>query len=150
MRDLFKRQHWIYFCWNCRSGSRPMQSMQMHRSEKMTDAFIGQIFTANNNEKQHFLRKHKAYNAQNSTKLTFPRNEYETFPNLHLKDLFSQKLALALFHWHSRLWNIPRCFKIYYSVIFMFIFWNIVEFIFDFDVFSNVHVLNVFMRSNIM
>ena len=42
-----------------RAGSRPMESMQMHRSEKkITDAFIGQIFTANN-EKQHFLRKHK-------------------------------------------------------------------------------------------
>ena len=50
-----------------RAGSRPMQ---MHRSEKIADAFIGQIFTANN-KKQHFLRKHKAYNEQISTKLLF-------------------------------------------------------------------------------
>ena len=38
--------------------------------KKIADAFIGQIFTANN-EKQHYLRKHKAYNAQISTKLVF-------------------------------------------------------------------------------
>ena len=35
--------------------------------KKIADAFIGQIFTAND-KKQHFLRKHKAYNAQISTK----------------------------------------------------------------------------------
>ena len=38
--------------------------------KKISDAFIGQIFTANN-KKQHFLRKHKAYNEQISTKLLF-------------------------------------------------------------------------------
>ena len=37
--------------------------------------------------------------------------------NLHLKDLCSQKHALELLRWHSRLWYIPRCFKIYYSVM---------------------------------
>ena len=52
--------------------------MQMHWSEKIADAFIGQIFTANY-KKQHFLRKHKAYNAQISTKLLFPLNDYETY-----------------------------------------------------------------------
>ena len=35
-------------------------------------------FTANN-KKQHFLRKHKAYNALISTKLYFPRNDYNTY-----------------------------------------------------------------------
>ena len=62
-----------------------MQSMQMHRSEKIADAFICQNFTATN-EKQHFLRKHKASNAQISTKLLFPRNEYEIFSQFYLKD----------------------------------------------------------------
>ena len=38
--------------------------------KKIADAFIGQIFTANN-KKLHFLRKHKAYNKQISTKLLF-------------------------------------------------------------------------------
>ena len=62
-----------------RAGSRPMQSMQMHRSEKkIADAFVTQIFTANN-KKQHFLRKHKAYNAQISTKLLFLRNNHDTY-----------------------------------------------------------------------
>ena len=61
-----------------RAGSRPMQSMHMHRSEKIADAFIGQIFTANN-KKHHFLRKHTAYNAKIPTKLLFPRNEYDTY-----------------------------------------------------------------------
>ena len=46
--------------------------------KKFADAFIGQIFTADN-KKQHFLRKHKAYNAQISTKLLFPRNDYDTY-----------------------------------------------------------------------
>ena len=46
--------------------------------KKIADAFIGQIFTANN-KKQHFLRKHKAYNLQNATKLIFPRNDYDTY-----------------------------------------------------------------------
>ena len=46
--------------------------------KKFADAFIGQIFTANN-KKQQFLRKHKAYNAQISTKLLFPRNDYDTY-----------------------------------------------------------------------
>ena len=55
-----------------------MQSMQMHRSEKNADAFIGQIFTTNN-KKQHFLRKHKGYNAQISTNLPFSRNDYDTY-----------------------------------------------------------------------
>ena len=46
--------------------------------KKIADAFIGQIFTANN-KKQHFLRKHTAYNAKISTKLLFPRNDYDTY-----------------------------------------------------------------------
>ena len=46
--------------------------------KKIADAFIGQIFTANN-KKQHFLRKHTAYNAKIPTKLLFPRNEYDTY-----------------------------------------------------------------------
>ena len=46
--------------------------------KKIADLFIGQIFTANN-KKQHFLQKHKAYNAQISTKLLFPRNDYDTY-----------------------------------------------------------------------
>ena len=62
----------------------PMQSMQINAPvRKMTDAFIGQIFTANN-EKQHFLRKHKACYAQISTKLPFPRNEYETHSQIYI------------------------------------------------------------------
>ena len=32
---------------------------------------------------------------------------------------------------------------------FIFVFWNILEFIFDLNMFSNVYVLYVFMRSNI-
>ena len=53
-----------------------MQSMQMHRSEKIVYACNDQIFkfTANN-EKQHLLWKDKDFNAQISTKLPFPRNE---------------------------------------------------------------------------
>ena len=51
--------------------------------KKMTDALICQIFTANN-EKQHFLRKPKAYNEQISTKLPFPRNEYETYSQIYI------------------------------------------------------------------
>ena len=46
--------------------------------KKIADAFIGQIFTANN-KKQHFLRKHKAYNLQNATKVLFPRNDHDTY-----------------------------------------------------------------------
>ena len=46
--------------------------------KKIADAFIGQIFTANN-KKQHFLRKHTAYNAKIPTKLLFPRNQYDTY-----------------------------------------------------------------------
>ena len=52
-----------------RTGSRPMQSMQMQRSEK-SDACIGQIFTTNI-EKQHFWRIRKAFNAHILTKLFF-------------------------------------------------------------------------------
>ena len=40
-------------------------------------------FTANN-EKQHSLRKHKAHNAQISTKLIFPRNEDETYSQIYI------------------------------------------------------------------
>ena len=46
--------------------------------KKNADAFIGQIFTANN-KKQHFFRKHKAYNAQISTMLLCSRNDYDTY-----------------------------------------------------------------------
>ena len=56
----------------------------------MTDAFIGQIFTANN-EKQHTLRKHKACNGQISTKLLFPRNEYETYSQIFIWKICSPK-----------------------------------------------------------
>ena len=67
-----------------------MQSMQMHRSEKIADAFICQNFTANN-EKQYSLRKHKAYNAQISTKLVFPRNEDEIYSQIYILKVCSPK-----------------------------------------------------------
>ena len=69
--------------------------MQMHRSEKIADAFIGQIFTANN-KKQHFLRKHKTYNAQISTKLLFPRNDYDTYSKSTSERFVFQKHALEI------------------------------------------------------
>ena len=78
-----QQNKYTVFIFSVKAGSRPMQSMQMHRSEKNTDAFIGQIFTANN-EKQPFLRKHKAYNAQILTKLLFPRNEYKTYSKIYI------------------------------------------------------------------
>ena len=78
-----------------RAGSRPIQSMQMHRSEKNADPFIGQIFTANN-KKQHFLRKHKAYNAQISSKLPFLRNDYDTHSKFTSERFVSPKHALEL------------------------------------------------------
>ena len=53
------------------------------QKKKIADAFIGQIFTGNI-EKQHFLRKHKPYNAHISTKLLFPRNEYETYFQIYI------------------------------------------------------------------
>ena len=51
--------------------------------KKMTDAFISQIFTANN-EKQHILRKLKDCYTQISTKLSFPRNEYGKYSQIYI------------------------------------------------------------------
>ena len=71
-----------------RAGSRPMQSVQMHRSEKIADAYLGQIFITND-EEHHFLRTHNDLDAQSLTNLVFPRNECQT--HLHLKCFFSQE-----------------------------------------------------------
>ena len=100
-----------------RAGSRPMQSMQMHRSEKMTDAFIGHIFTANN-EKQHILRKHKACNAQISIKLSFPRNEYEKYSQIYIWKICSPKTCPSNLTLTFRpLMYKPRCFENCYSTM---------------------------------
>ena len=51
---------------------------------KNNRCMIGQIFTANN-EKQHFWRKHKAFNAHiYFNKVTIRRNERQT-RNLHIR-----------------------------------------------------------------
>ena len=64
--------------------------------------------------------------------------------NLHLEDLFSPKHALELLRWHSRLWYISRCFKIYYSIMSISRFSSWILYMI-----SRVHVLNVFMQSHI-
>ena len=67
-----------------------MQSIQMHRSEKIADACIGQIFTTNNDD--HFLRPQNDLDAQILTNLLFRRSARVSyiFPNLglYLKDFF--------------------------------------------------------------
>ena len=128
-----------------RTGSRPMQSMQMHRSEKIADAFIGQIFNANN-KKQHFLRKHTAYNAKISTKLLFPRNHYDTYSKFTSKRfVFPKTYPRTITLTFPPLIYISRCFKIYYSIMSISRFSSWILYMF-----SRVHVLNVFMQSHIM
>ena len=45
--------------------------------KKMTDAFVGQIFTANN-EKQHFLQKHKAHTKKYQQTISYLSLEMST------------------------------------------------------------------------
>ena len=114
-----------------RAGSRPM-----HRSEKKLPMhslvrFLPQIMKNNTFCENTCLKMHQ-----------FPQSYFflemstKHCPKFVLKFCFSPKHALALLRWHSRLWYIPRCFKIYYSIIskmsIIFIFWKIVELIFDF------------------
>ena len=61
---------------------------------KIADAFIDQISPANN-KKQHFKRKHKAHNAQISTKSPFPVKEYKNL------------------YWGTKVWNIDINFVVF-------------------------------------
>ena len=78
-----KLQPAIFLCLNTGPDPGRCNRCKCIGQKKNAVAFIGQIFIVNN-EKQHSLRKHKAYSAQISTKLVFPRNEDETYSQIYI------------------------------------------------------------------
>ena len=80
---------------------------------KNADAFIGQISPANN-KKQHFKRKYKLIMHKFQQNYFFLEMSTKHILKFTSERFVSQKHALKLLRWHSRLLYIPRCFKIYF------------------------------------